>query len=145
MLVFSCRSHRQSFSTRVTGAAMHVARAGTAPLFAGGTRFGAADVATGSSIQTRRRGFGGGGEDTARGAGLSKNVNLMSRSVWGEGTGTGRLRGGDVDAAGAGGVDSAGAGGVHAAVKDGCGRRGTRRVGLQNAQEFVLVTRIFFK
>jgi hypothetical protein len=52
---------RQSFSTRVTGPTMHATRAGTAPLFADGTRFGATDVAKGSSINARRRGFAGGG------------------------------------------------------------------------------------
>jgi hypothetical protein len=55
---------------------MHAARAGIVPLFADGTRFGATDVAKGSSIKTRRRGFavgGGEGEGTARGWGLQEN------------------------------------------------------------------------
>ena len=117
-------------STRVTGAAMHAARAGTAPLLPRGTLLGTADVAKVSSIKTRRVGLrgGGGGEGTARGW-LSKKPKsgvYISGSLvclGGHHAGTGRLRNGDVDAAGAGGVLSLGAGGVHAAVGDGCGRR----------------------
>jgi len=78
---------------------MHAARAGTAPLNADGTRFGTADVAKGSSIQTRRRGFAGGGRARVpRGAGLSKKTKCKSevvvllgrapRRLGGSGTGT---------------------------------------------------------
>ena len=73
---------RQSFSTRVTGPTMHAPRAGTAPLFADGTRFGPAHVAKGSSIKTRLRGFGG-GEGTAALGSRKQNINLRQSYCWG--------------------------------------------------------------
>ena len=93
---------RQSFSTRVTGPTMHAPRAATAPLFADGTHFGAADVAKGSSIQSSkpsgRASRGAGRARVPRGAGLSKREKCKSevvvllgrapRRLGGSGTGT---------------------------------------------------------